>query len=321
MCLTLDTQLPRPARATIYRSTGHAGPAGPAAAGLSLHDLGRRAARPLLGQLAHLFGRVSDGFGILMYHRVCPLPAGFPELAGNVSPERFRAQLGGLLDRGYQPWPLQRALAAAAADQAPPPGTFVVTFDDGYENLHQHAWPVLRELGVPATVFLATAYLGSADPFPFDDWTGAGAAPTDTWRPLTRRQCDELLADGLVELGCHTHTHQVFCGRPAALAADLAAATSVLRKAFGLTAPTFAFPYGICDPEMLAVARMAGLRCALTTETELVQSGADPFGWGRFHVEQADTADTLAGYIGGWYQLARRLSRRLWPASVARSAT
>ena len=36
--------------------------------------------------------------------------------------------------------------------------------------------PILREHGVPATIFLATAYLDSPDPFPFDDWPWAGAA-------------------------------------------------------------------------------------------------------------------------------------------------
>ncbi len=43
-----------------------------------------------------------------------------------------------------------------------------VTFDDGFETVYRHAWPVLQELRIPATVFLNTAYLDSPEPFPFD---------------------------------------------------------------------------------------------------------------------------------------------------------
>jgi peptidoglycan/xylan/chitin deacetylase (PgdA/CDA1 family) len=265
--------------------------------------------RPVCAGLARLFGRTGAGFGILMYHRISPAVPGFPTPTCNVTPTNFRAQLAGLLARGYEPWPLRKALEWAAAGLPVPANAFVVTFDDGYENVYRHAWPVLRELNVSAMVFLATAYLGSDEPFPFDDWAGAGVAPPETWHPLTREQCAEMRAGGLIELGSHTHTHQVFLGRPGPLAADLSAAATTLREGFGLTAAAFAFPFGAHDPEMVAVVRAAGLRCALTTEMDIVRPGTDPFGWGRFHVEDHDTPGALCGYLGGWYALFRRLGR------------
>jgi peptidoglycan/xylan/chitin deacetylase (PgdA/CDA1 family) len=259
--------------------------------------------------LARLFGRVGNGFGLLLYHRISPVVPGFAPPTCNVTPDNFREQLAGLLRRGYEPWPLGRALDRAAAGRPIPPRAFVVTFDDGYETVYRHAWPVLRELNVPAAVFLATAYLGAEAPFPFDDWTGAGAAPPECWRPLTRAQCAEMQAGGLVELGCHTHTHQTFLGRAGELTADLAASAAVLRNEFGLTAPPFAFPFGVYDPAMVAAVRAAGLRCALTTAMDVVRPGADPFGWGRFNVEDGDTSAALCGYLGGWYSLFRRVGR------------
>src|SRR5579862_1440786 len=50
---------------------------------------------------------VRDAVGILMYHRTTPVPAGLPRPTFNVTPDRLRLQLAGLLDRGYRPWPLR----------------------------------------------------------------------------------------------------------------------------------------------------------------------------------------------------------------------
>lgn len=281
----------------------------PDAGRTTVRRFARRVVRPVCAGLARLFGRTGTGFGILTYHRISPAVPGFPAPTCNVTPTSFRAQLAGLLDRGYEPWPLRKALEWAADGRPVPARAFVVTFDDGYENVYRYAWPVLRERNVPATVFLATAYLGSDEPFPFDDWAGAGVAPPEAWRPLTRGQCAEMQAGGLIELGSHTHTHQAFRGRPDALAADLSAAAAALRESFALADATFAFPFGFHDPEMVAVVRAAELRCALTTEMDVVRPGTDPFGWGRFNVEDHDTPGALSGYLSGWYPLFRRLGR------------
>src|SRR5260370_28952189 len=43
-----------------------------------------------------------------------------------------------------------------------PRGVTALTFDDGFATVYTQAWPVLRERGLPATVFLVAAPLGSA---------------------------------------------------------------------------------------------------------------------------------------------------------------
>src|SRR5690606_10670234 len=134
------------------------------------------------------------------YHRVTEAPASAEAPTWNVPPSQFRRQLGGLLALGYRPWPLQRVIEHCRERQPLPSKVFVVTFDDGYENVYREAWPILKELGVPATVFVATAYLDSPRPFPSDDWSEAGSfrVPAECWRPLTTTQCGEMLDSGLV---------------------------------------------------------------------------------------------------------------------------
>jgi peptidoglycan/xylan/chitin deacetylase (PgdA/CDA1 family) len=278
-------------------------------------DLGIRAAAGLAVGLNWLLGRCTAGNpGILTYHRVIRPVAGLPRPLHNVTPERFREQLSGLLRRGFRFWPLRQLLAARATGQEVPPQTVVVTFDDGYESVHAEALPVLRDLNVPATVFLNTAYLDRDDPFPIDVWgrTFRKLVPRMTYRPLSLAQCRELLQSGLVELGAHTHTHQDFRHRPAVLQQDLQTNVNFLRSQFGLQDVPFAFPFGrprlgFTGPELMAAARKVGVSCALTLEAGVVQPESDPFGWGRFNVFHWDSSATLAAKLNGWFGWAPKL--------------
>jgi peptidoglycan/xylan/chitin deacetylase (PgdA/CDA1 family) len=273
------------------------------------HAAKRRTIRHAAACASTLLGRRAEGWvGILMYHRVTDRPAGTREPTWNVTPRRFRRQMAGLLSRGYRPWPLRQVIEHGRRRQALPPRVFVVTFDDGYESVHRNAWPILRELGISATVFLPTAYIDRDTPFPFDDWQAAGSSrvPAHAWRLMSVLQCRELAADGLVELGAHTHTHCDFRGQPTELAVDLSRCVEAMQTWFGVEEPTFAFPFGYAGPALADAARRCGVLCALTARERLVDPASDPFDWGRFEVSQADSATTLAACLGGWCDAIRQ---------------
>lgn len=278
---------------------------------------------------AVLGNRTRGRIGILMYHRITERCPDVSTPTWNVTPERFRRQLRGLLARGFQAWPLLSILDHGRRGLPVPPRTFVVTFDDGYESVYVNAWAVLRELSVPATLFLATSFLGSLTPFPFDDWPDAASArvPDHAWRPLTITQCREMAASGLITLGAHTHTHADFRNRPEALEEDLSRCIGFMREQFGTAPLTFAFPYGtsqlgFAGPALAAAAKRTGVVCGLTTDRELVDPASDPFEWGRFEASQRDSAATLAAYLDGWYSVARQARqwlRRPWLRRAART--
>jgi peptidoglycan/xylan/chitin deacetylase (PgdA/CDA1 family) len=178
-------------------------------------------------------------------------------------------------------------------------------------------------------VFVATAFVGSAAPFPFDDWgsTWHGEAPADAWLPLDWDECRTMEASGLIEIGTHTHTHRDFRGAPEALRADLERSVREIEERLGARSPLFAFPFGapeagFVDAEQLEAARAADQRCALTTEGVRVRGGASPFGWGRFEVTAHDSAATIAAKLGGWYDWmpnAKRWFVRVSPPPYLRS--
>jgi peptidoglycan/xylan/chitin deacetylase (PgdA/CDA1 family) len=280
-------------------------------------------ARRGLGQLAvglnGLFGsRADERFGILGYHRIVAEVPGFAPPFYNVEPKHFSEQLTGLLERHFQFWPLSRVLAAAQRREPLPPRVVVLTFDDAYGNVYSQAWPILKRLELPATVFLATAFLDSEEPFPFDPWGLAhrGLVPTETYRPLKTAECREMADSGLVEIGSHTHTHKDFRGRPDAFRADVLHSVELLRDRFAIDPVMFCFPWGavhngFASGELALAAQDAGATCGLTTEIAVINHLDSPFKWGRFNVFDWDTGATLAAKLGGWYfrPRARRPAR------------
>jgi peptidoglycan/xylan/chitin deacetylase (PgdA/CDA1 family) len=209
---------------------------------------------------------------------------------------------------------LRDLLETARRGETIPHQTFVVTFDDGYENVYLEAWPILKSLQIPATIFLATSYLDSDASFPFDDWHEAGAerVPKAAWRPLTTAQCREMSESGLIELGAHTHTHAHFQNDSVAFERDLRECMTVLRDRFGVSEATFAFPFGKSrlgyeTSEFINTAKRLSILCALTTEPQRVGRYSDRHSWGRFEATQADTAKTLAACLDGRYEMMRRL--------------
>jgi peptidoglycan/xylan/chitin deacetylase (PgdA/CDA1 family) len=288
-----------------------------------LRRLGRNLSKRTAGRIAvvldRLFGSRSHGApSILAYHRITHRPAGVPDSTLNVTPRQFERQIAGLLARGFQIWPLRQILECRANAAAIPPHVVALTFDDGYENVYSEAWPILRKLRVPATIFVNTAYLDSLEPFPFDKWAIGyrQRMPAEVYRPLTTEQCHAMAASGLVELGSHTHTHQDLRNRVDVLAVDLAVSVEILRSEFGRQDVAFAFPsgrthLGHVNEELIAAARGAGVTCALTTEAAPVDLESDPFHWGRFNAYAWDTAATLAAKCDGWYGWAPAIQRRL----------
>jgi len=267
--------------------------------------------------------RETAALGILTYRRIIdPIP-GIAAPIDNVPPARFQQQLEGLIRRGFEVWPLRQVVAHLREGRPIPRKVFVIVFEDPFENVYLNAFPILRQLELPATVFLATACLDTREPLPHDHWepAGSGNVPYTTWRPLSTEECREMRKSGLVDLGLRAKTGNLTDRDPAELAADLAPGQRVLGERFGIRQASVVFPDreedGSLGPELAAAAEAAGALCALTTAPRLVRPGDSPFALGRFIVEQDDTAASLAAKLSGWYEAVHSLGRTiLWRGPV-----
>lgn len=105
----------------------------------------------------------SQTFSILCYHGVYPDDTEFGELNSSgkhVSESVFEAQIASLV-QNHTLISMSDIVRAYLAKESIPNGAVAVTFDDGFHNNVANAWPILEKYGVPATVYLATGYIGS----------------------------------------------------------------------------------------------------------------------------------------------------------------
>ena len=264
-------------------------------------------------------GRARTTAAILVYHRVAAKPKGVPAPPRNVEPDRFSAQIAGLIARGYEFVSLDQLLDRFHAGRPLGPRSVVLTFDDGYSNLLPNALPVLSQHGVRATVFLASRFIGNEAVFSFDPWDAIhhSEVPEGVCKPLSWEECHEMADGGLVSFGSHTHTHGDFRGAPESFETDLRASLEVMGS-HGFRTDMLSFPYGSgrhASPELATVAKRLGFRCALTTRIQRISPSSDPFAWGRIEGTSGDTAATLAAKIDGWYDWmegARAVYRRIF---------
>lgn len=101
---------------------------------------------------------------ILMYHRI-QHPRGSLGLADSLidaTPAIFEQHME-LLARRYRVLPMADLLAAKRRGQSIPPRSVLITFDDAYRDFVEYAWPVLRRLALPVTLFVPTGYPDRSD--------------------------------------------------------------------------------------------------------------------------------------------------------------
>lgn len=97
----------------------------------------------------------SARLSIFIFHRV--LPVADPLLPFEPYAAQFE-WMARLLARNFNVLPLQEA-AQRLQTGTLPPAAAAITFDDGYTDNLEVAWPILKRHGIPATFFIATAFL------------------------------------------------------------------------------------------------------------------------------------------------------------------
>jgi O-antigen/teichoic acid export membrane protein/peptidoglycan/xylan/chitin deacetylase (PgdA/CDA1 family) len=235
-----------------------------------------------------------DGVRILGYHRVVherdPLA---------VKPEHFRAQIEWLLGHDLEPIRVDRALALLPAGLNRT--CFAVTFDDGYYDNLEFALPILEDLRVPATVYVATSVIDGRASF---DWYRC-PPPSLSWSDL-----GEIQRGGLVDVQPHTRTHPAlpWLG-PAAARDEIAGSKADIERNLGHTGTSFAYPAGIYGGREVALVEEAGFAAALTTHSGINIDLESPFELRRTLLSAGDTMTDFRAKVHGALDRTSSLER------------
>jgi len=219
-------------------------------------------------------GDVSDTL-VLCYHAVSPT---WPAVL-SITPEQLDAQVSHVLRRGYEPVTFSQAVAHAGA-----PGKRVaITFDDGFRSVRELAKPILDRVGVPASVFVPTAFPGSGRPLA---WQGTeqwlGGPHEEELGSLTWEELAALAEDGW-EVGSHTRSHpRLSTLDDGALRDELAGSRRDCEERLGRPCTSLAYPYGDHDARVVRAVADAGYECAgALPELRERLPAAGPLAWPR----------------------------------------
>jgi peptidoglycan/xylan/chitin deacetylase (PgdA/CDA1 family) len=122
--------------------------------------------------------RTTDSFLVLVYHRVMDRPV--PLSIDTVDTRNFRQQIS-YLARTFTICDLEEILTRIESGIPLPPRCASITFDDGYRDNFDHAFPVLRTFGLPATIFLTAGNIDRREPLWFDRVLSAFRATRLDW--------------------------------------------------------------------------------------------------------------------------------------------
>lgn len=227
-----------------------------------------------------------SSFAVLMYHEIRKSAEFQPGQASPIevkqeyhdnlpSPlfvtwENFRVQMAYLYEEGYHTLTLPEIIGWYDHGAPLPERSVLLTFDDGYQSVAQYAYPILKQYGFRAVMFLVSGWLNT-DPRPFEPQKSVC---------LTQEEL-QAMAD-VLEFANHTH---YFHTRTSPSVSRMMEATEEELLAdlqrcndcpLVTTKDVFAYPFGLCTPVNVELLRTNGFRLAFTSEGGSNDRSTDP---------------------------------------------
>ncbi|HQU72395.1 MAG: polysaccharide deacetylase family protein [Calditrichaeota bacterium] len=183
---------------------------------------------------------------VLMYHKIDP----HSEVGINaLSPRRFRQHCQWLEEHGFQALTFRHILE----NRPIPANPVILTFDDAYASVFEHAYPIMREFGFPGVVFVISGFIGRSNSW---DANLGGL----TFPHMDRDNLRELHRAGW-EAGGHSVTHRALRFLPEAVCRrEIETSFRDLESLLGVPPVSFAYPFGMGSERVRQFTAQAGFR-------------------------------------------------------------
>jgi len=228
---------------------------------------------------------------ILMYHEI-----GYEGGSFSVTPENFAKQMKYIRDGGYEVITLEQLVEGTKSGKAFKRNKVVITFDDGYENNFKYAYPVLKEMGFSAVIFIISCFM---DRIPKE-----GEKEFLKWAEVK-----EMSENG-ISFGSHTMNH-MYLGNVTdenAAMEEIAGSKKMIGEKIGSSPGYFCYPSGGFNEKVKALVKAAGYRGACTTNRGFVDFNRDVYELKRVKVTNSDLNRPVSFWIklSGYYNILRK---------------
>jgi peptidoglycan/xylan/chitin deacetylase (PgdA/CDA1 family) len=223
---------------------------------------------------------------ILLYHRVVNSHSKIGKHKLYVFEKDFHLQMKFLKDHGYE------TITFKDIDAVAPEKKVILTFDDGYEDNYTHLFPILKEFGFTAVIYLVT---GSER----NEWALKEGEPEI--KMLSKERIREM-SDYGIEFGGHTRTHvdlKNTSGKK--LEEEIAGCKKDVEAITGKPAISFAYPYGAHKEETLKAVRDAGYKYGISTIFGPNNWKEDPMRIRRIEVRPSTSLSSFKRKVSGHY--------------------
>lgn len=195
---------------------------------------------------------------VILYHKIDE-PSRDSLLRGAFTPPaRFNRQMAYLKQQGFVFYTASELIEHFRERGAFPARAITLTFDDGWKDNYTNAFPVLRRLGIPATIFLVPSCIGQVSDKVQGEGEGARAH-------LSREEILEMSEHG-IEFGSHSMNHKLLDRIPAQeVLFEVKEAKRQLEDLLQKPCQTFAYPAGFFSDVARKAVEDAGHIAAFST--------------------------------------------------------
>ncbi len=223
---------------------------------------------------------------VLLYHRFGPVVSDSMTVTTSV----FKVNLDYIRANGFTVIPLKRLVDYYLKKGPPPPaGSVVIVADDGHKSVYTEMLPLVKKYRIPVTLFIYPSAISNA-PYAM------------TWEELR-----ELRKTGLFDIQGHTFWHPNFKQEKKRLSPasyekfvreQLEKSKFRLEKELGVRVDMLAWPFGICDDDLVRQAAGAGYIAAFTIERGHAAGGDNVMKLPRYLMRDTDRGKTFENLLG-----------------------
>ena len=202
--------------------------------------------------IGYLFQRAENTVPVLNYHQVNNSRIISPLTVTN---RDFAKQMQYLADNGYHTVTVDELILAWEQGAELPDKPVVITFDDGYVDNYEWAYPILKHYNFKATIFLVSDFMDR-----FDNY-------------LTWDNVKTMHESGLIDFESHTLSHEELTKlKPEEIRHQLTGSRKALEWRLKKPVHCLAYPCGSYNEEVLRLMNETGYKAAFTVNYGLAGS-------------------------------------------------